>query len=185
MAKRKKNKDAGRYRIQASTEAEVARSRLARAREAAEEGNTDKALDLAVESAFDAGVATAFASLAGEAAFEKQVDRILDESQALVRLLVPMEAKAQVRFRKVKNGKQALSKAKGEEGVVQRVYYAGIAHGYGMAKGDAALQSESVKTFTQAYRKQKPAMAANPAPAFLPNPAPSLDARKLKAKLLR
>lgn len=178
----KKKKDVSRYRIQSSIEAEVARAKLARAHEAAEQGDADQALDLAVESAFDAGVATAFATKAGEEGFHEEVDTILTEAQQFVQSAGMQARAANAPVGRIKSGNAALKHARETPDVIGAVHYAGMAHGFGEVKGDTKLKADAIKVFDDVYRKNKPPMYSMAAVA---NPTPPLSTSKLKAKLLR
>lgn len=178
MAKKSK---AGGYRIQASTEAEVARARLARAQQAADHGDVPKAIDLAVESAFDAGIATSFAALAKETKYKKVAQDIMHDAQAFVRSISASTVEDFDRAANPTTSKQALKFAQSSS-LLGAVFYAGGAHGYAMAKNDKTMLAKTIRFYDETYSAardglvgQRRAAASNP----------GLPVGKLKNRLLR
>lgn len=183
MAKRKKNKkDVGKYRIQASSEAEVARARLARAKQAAEQGDNNKAIDLAVESAFDAGIAKTYAVLAGEHKYQLVADEIVDDAQDFVRGLAATSFEPFAKAANPKTGKQAMKLAKSCS-LMGAVFYAGGAHGYARANNDQELLASSIRFYDETYGAAREQMVGSYQMQAVSNPG--LPTRKLKNKLLR
>jgi hypothetical protein len=155
------------YRIQASTEAEIARARLARAQQAADRGDREKAVDLAVESAFDAGIATTYSMLGGETQFGKETKSILAQAQDFVQTLSPESARGQNPSKSPKNAKSALALAQGEQALMPAIFYAGSAYGFAQAKKNAKLSRQAILVFDERC-KQRP-RATNPLPASKSN----------------
>jgi hypothetical protein len=175
-------KDKGQYRVQASTEAEVARARLVRAEQAAERGDKLKAIDLAVESAFDAGISKTFALLAGEREFQNVADKIVDDAQDFVRSVAASSPQPFARAANPKSSKQAMKLAQSSS-LMGAVFYAGGAHGYARADKDDVMMAKSIRFFDETYAQAREGLVGSYQMATVSNPG--LPPSKLKNKLLR